>query len=149
MQHDIAMRFWFAKRRSSAYTSVSAPENNFQHSRSSATIRLSSISGASLAALALVPIIRLPTYPSCLLRSIGEGQNFFPHNTVTEATSMGSWFRDIWDAVSRWLMALWVTLRYWFKTYQPERAHIHREVRISRIARSCRRRVIAASIATT
>jgi NADH-quinone oxidoreductase subunit I len=34
---------------------------------------------------------------------------------------MGRWFRDIWDAVSTVAYGMWVTLRYWFKTYDPKR----------------------------
>ncbi len=34
---------------------------------------------------------------------------------------MREWFRDIWDAVSTVGQGMWVTLRYWFKTYDPKR----------------------------
>src|ERR1700676_5292361 len=35
--------------------------------------------------------------------------------------SVGRWLRDIWDAVSTVACGMWVTLRYWFKTYEPGR----------------------------
>ena len=34
---------------------------------------------------------------------------------------MINWLRDIWDAVSTVAHGMWVTLRYWFRTYEPER----------------------------
>ena len=34
---------------------------------------------------------------------------------------MGQWFRDIWDAISTVAQGMWITLRYWIKTYEPER----------------------------
>src|SRR5262245_44675201 len=38
-----------------------------------------------------------------------------------EEDFMIQWFRDIWDAVSTVAAGMLVTLRYWFKTYEPER----------------------------
>jgi NADH-quinone oxidoreductase subunit I len=32
-----------------------------------------------------------------------------------------NWCRDIWDAVSTVAQGMWVTLRYWLKTYDPDR----------------------------
>ena len=34
---------------------------------------------------------------------------------------MRQWFGDIWDAVNTVAKGMWVTLRYWLKTYNPER----------------------------
>ena len=34
---------------------------------------------------------------------------------------MGRWFRDIWDAVYTVSYGMWITMRYWLMTYQPER----------------------------
>jgi NADH-quinone oxidoreductase subunit I len=31
------------------------------------------------------------------------------------------WFKDIWDAVFTVAQGMWVTLRYWIITYEPER----------------------------
>ena len=40
---------------------------------------------------------------------------------LEQAELMRQWFRDIWDAVSTVAKGMWVTLRYWLKTYDPER----------------------------
>ena len=50
---------------------------------------------------------------------------------------MGKWLRDIWDAVSTVAHGMWVTLRYWIKTYEPSARHVHPAIRISRKA-ECR-----------
>jgi NADH-quinone oxidoreductase subunit I len=34
---------------------------------------------------------------------------------------MRGWFRDVWQAVATVGHGMWVTLRYWFKTYNPKR----------------------------
>src|SRR5688572_31575415 len=37
------------------------------------------------------------------------------------ARDTGRWFKDIYDAVSTVAQGMWVTLRVWLKTYDPER----------------------------
>ena len=34
---------------------------------------------------------------------------------------MGRWLLDIWEAISTVAHGMWVTMRYWVKTYEPER----------------------------
>ena len=34
---------------------------------------------------------------------------------------MRQWFSDVWQAVATVAYGMWVTLRYWFKTYNPQR----------------------------
>ena len=64
-----------------------------------------------------------------------------------ENHSMGRWLRDIWDAVSTVAQGMWVTLRYWFKTYEPGRGTFTESSNIPRCR--CRwRPAIAAFIAT-
>ena len=78
--------------------------------------------GTSLAAMALVPIIRIPN-PGKLdaLDSDFSFLTSFRFLEIPVVDSMGQWLRDIWDAVSTVAHGLWVTLRYWFKTYEPGR----------------------------
>jgi len=78
------------------------------------------IAFASLAAIARVPIIRLSrslftkSDSICSLRYVW----WAARNGVL---GMINWLRDIWDAVSTVAHGMWVTLRYWFRTYEPER----------------------------
>ena len=79
--------------------------------------------GTSLAAMALVPIIRLPNpgklYIGLVLLDFDVVISLFSKYPAIE--TMGQWLRDIWDAVSTVAHGLWVTLRYWLITYRPER----------------------------
>lgn len=36
-------------------------------------------------------------------------------------TSLAAWFRNIWDTVATVAEAMWVTVRYWGRTYDPDR----------------------------
>src|SRR5437763_16925916 len=57
-------------------------------------------------------------------QSSGHGTHQFDFDAPTDrigAPRMGRWFRDIWDAVSTVAYGMLVTLRYWFKTYDPKR----------------------------
>ena len=42
-------------------------------------------------------------------------------DSLKQAESMLQWFRNIWEAVYTVAMGLRVTLRYWLKTYDPQR----------------------------
>ena len=47
--------------------------------------------------------------------------------------SMRHWLRNIYQAVVTVAGALWVSLRYWWRTYDPRQQNVHRAVRVSRL----------------
>ncbi len=73
-----------------------------------------------LAELTCVSIIRLDV--DCFgPRPYQSASDLDRSHSLSGSNRMGRWFRDIWDAVSTVAAGMWVTLRYWFITYKPER----------------------------
>ena len=72
------------------------------------------------------------------VRGLADGEASKRPDRTRRALLMRHWFRNIYQAVVTVAEALWVSLRYWLRTYDPRRQNVHRAVRVSR---SCRLKV--------